>query len=606
MGKIRDFISHTWNLFKSDQNTYTSNDLGAGSYVNPGRFIPTRGNERSLLNAALNKIAIDCASVKIRHVKLDDNDRMLYYMDSTLNDRFTTEANIDQTGRNFLQAMYSDILDKGVVAVVPVETDFNPKNTEAYKIHSMRTADIVQWYPKAVRVRMYNDETGRHSEVTVEKKWTAIIENPMYAVMNDTNSTFQRLMRKLSILDVVDEQSGSGKLDMIIQLPYTIKSEARRAEARRRRDDLEDQIKNSKLGIAYTDATEKIIQLNRTLENNLLKQVEYLTNLFFTQLGLTPEIMNGTANEETMNNYYNRTIEPIVGASTDEFHRKFLTKTARTQKQAIRYFRDPFRLLPVNSVAEIADKFVRNEIMTANEIRQICGMAPSGNPKSDELRNPNMPIQDQMPDGYGVEGDEGAVYDQNEEELAAFEAELAQDGMDGKSLEHYASKYYDPVKAHEYYERTKQLKGKQAKTPSLNEEGRAIYKNVKENMSKEKKNRIQNLDMRKKQYNETAAYDLKSKISSLKEYYGQLSEEAKKEEKDRITNMIKNLRKENSKSKLEFYRKDQFSRSKISDEYTNKAQEEYNKIAKEYAKGKIGNRASGSAMGRYKKRFWVN
>ena len=342
-----------------------------------------------------NRIALDAASITINHVKLDENNRFDSIIDSGLNYCLNTEANADQTGRGLIQDIVMTFLEEGVAAVVPEKTNFDPRYSNSYEIYSMRVGVPVEWYPNHVRVRLFNELTGQKEEITFPKKMVALIENPFYAVMNAPNSTMQQLVRKLALLDVVDEQAGSGKLDMIIQLPYVIKSPARREQAEQRRADIEQQLSGSKYGIAYTDGTERIVQLNRSLENNILKSIEYLTNMVYSQLGVTQEILNGTADEKTMNNYMNRIIEPVISAIADEFKRKFLTKTARTQGQSIMFFRDPFRLAPVSMIAEMADKFTRNEIMTPNELRQVIGMKPSKDPKSDKLANRNIASADE-------------------------------------------------------------------------------------------------------------------------------------------------------------------------------------------------------------------
>ena len=383
-------LKHAWEVFKNrDPTTYYQN-LGAGYSYRSDRPRFSRGNERSIVNSVYNRIALDAASINIKHCRLDENDRFIETIDSKLNECLNLEANIDQTGRAFIQDIVMSMLDEGSVAIVPVETTFNPNKTGAYDILSMRTAKILEWYPKHVRVRIYNERTGEKEDIVVPKNTVGIIENPLYAVINEPNSTMQRLIRKLNLLDNIDEQSGAGKLDLIIQLPYTIKTEARRKQAETRRKDIETQLAGSKYGIAYTDGTERVTQLNRPVENNLMKQIEYLTSMLYSQLGITQAVMDGTADEKTMLNYNNRTIEPIVSAIVDEMKRKFLTKTARSQRQTITFFRDPFKLVPVNDMAEIADKFTRNEIMTSNEIRQIVGMKPSKDPKADQLVNSNI------------------------------------------------------------------------------------------------------------------------------------------------------------------------------------------------------------------------
>lgn len=395
--KFTDRIKHSWNAFLNRDPTYNYRDLGGPSYgYRPDRMRFTRGNERSIVTSVYNRIALDAASIDIMHVQLDKDNRFESIRESALNECLTRNANIDQTGRAFIQDVVMSMLDEGCVAIVPVDTTFNPDVTNSYDINTMRTAKIVEWYPAHVKVNLYNDRTGRKEDLILPKKTVAIIENPLYAVINEPNSTMQRLIRKLNLLDVIDEQSGSGKLDLIIQLPYVIKTDARRQQAEQRRKDIEMQLSGSKYGIAYTDGTERITQLNRSVDNNLMKQIEYLTSMLYSQLGITQAILDGSADDKTMLNYYNRTIEPIVSAIVDEIQRKFLTKTAITQKQAIAYFRDPFRLVPVNEIAEIADKFTRNEIMTSNEIRQIVGMKPSKDPNADELRNKNLSQSNEM------------------------------------------------------------------------------------------------------------------------------------------------------------------------------------------------------------------
>lgn len=388
---IGDRLQHAWNAFFYNDNTYVNpQNLGGFSTFRPDRVHFSRGVEKSIVTSVYNRIALDATSIAIKHVRLDDNGRFLEEMDSGLQNCLNVEANIDQTGRAFLQDVVMSMLDEGCVAIVPVDTTIDPAKSSSYEINTLRTGKILEWYPAHVRVRVYNDQKGIHEEVTLPKSMVGIIENPLYAVINEPNSTMQRLIRKLSLLDVVDEQTSSGKLDLIIQLPYVIKTDARKKQADERRKDIEMQLAGSKYGIAYTDGTEKITQLNRPAENNLMKQVEYLTGMLYSQLGLTQSIMDGSANDKTMLNYYNRTIEPILAAIVDEIKRKFLTKTARTQKQTIMYFRDPFKLVPVSDIAEIADKFTRNEIMTSNEIRQIVGMKPADDPSADELRNKNL------------------------------------------------------------------------------------------------------------------------------------------------------------------------------------------------------------------------
>lgn len=408
-------LKSAWNAFMTRDPTSDYKDVGGGSYYRPDRPRFTRGNERTIVTSVYNRIALDVANININHCILDENGRFSSIKESSLNSCFNLKANIDQTGRAFVQDVVMSMFDEGCVAIVPVDTSRNPKITDSYDILSMRTGRIVQWYPAHVRVEVYNDRTGRKEELLLSKNDVGIVENPFFAVMNEPNSTVQRLKRKLSLLDVTDEQTASGKLDLIIQLPYVIKTESRRQQAENRRKDIEMQLAGSKYGIAYTDGTERITQLNRSVENNLMKQIEYLTDLFFSQLGITQTIMDGTADEKTMLNYTNRTIEPVISAIVDVMNANFLTKTARSQGQAIRFFRDPFRLVPVNDIAEIADKFTRNEIMTSNEIRQIVGMKPADDPKADQLVNSNLnqAEEDVVPVDAVEENEEGGE-NQNE------------------------------------------------------------------------------------------------------------------------------------------------------------------------------------------------
>lgn len=409
-------LKHAWNTFLNKDPTNYYRNMGMGYSYRPDRPRLTRGNERSIVTSVYNRVAMDAAAINIQHIRLDDNNRFLESVDSSLNRCLSLEANVDQTGRAFIQDIVMSMLDEGCVAIVPVDTDLDP-NSGSYKIESMRTGKILEWYPKHVRVRVYNEQTGQKEDLTLAKSTVAIIENPLYAVMNEPNSTMQRLVRKLNLLDAVDEQSSSGKLDLIIQLPYVIKTEARRQQAENRRKDIEDQLSGSKYGIAYADGTERITQLNRSVENNLMKQIEYLTSMLYSQLGITQSILDGTADDKTMLNYYNRTIEPILSAIVDDMKRKFLTKTARSQLQSISFFRDPFKLVPVNEISEIADKFTRNEIMSSNEIRQIIGMKPADDPKADELRNKNLSAAKEEPTTEEVNGVTNKSKEENQNEV---------------------------------------------------------------------------------------------------------------------------------------------------------------------------------------------
>lgn len=384
-------LKHAWNAFTNNKDpTPKYVDFGSSYYYRPDRQRFTGGNERTIVTSVYNRIALDAAAVEIKHVRLDKNDRYLETIDSGINYCLNIEANIDQTGRAFVQDVVMSMLDEGCVAIVPVDTTTNPTNNNSYDIKTLRTGKILQWYPNHVQVRVYNERTGNKEDIILPKSMVAIIENPLYAVINEPNSTMQRLIRKLSLLDAIDEQSSAGKLDLIIQLPYTIKTEARRQQAEMRRKEIEMQLTGSKYGIAYTDGTEHITQLNRPIENNLMKQIEYLTSMLYSQLGITQAILDGTADEKTMLNYYSRSIEPIVSAIVDELKRKFLTKTARSQSQSFLFFRDPFKIVPINDIANVADTFTRNEILSSNEIRQLIGIKPSSDPKADQLRNSNL------------------------------------------------------------------------------------------------------------------------------------------------------------------------------------------------------------------------
>ena len=408
-------LVHAWNAFRNRDPTEYRN-LGAGYAYRPDRPRLTRGNERSIATSVYNRIALDASAITIQHVRLDDNGRFLDVVNSGLNSCLTLEANRDQTGRAFIQDIVMSMLDEGCVAVVPIDTTINPQVSDSYQIRTMRTAKILDWYPNHIRILVYNDQLGRKEEIVVPKSMVAIIENPFFSVMNEPNSTLQRLTRKLALLDMVDDQNSSGKLDLIIQLPYVIKTPARKQQADIRRNEIETQLAGSKYGIAYTDGTERITQLNRPVENNLMKQIEYLTNMFYSQLGITQSLLDGTADAKTMLNYENRTIEPVLSAITNEMNRKFLTKTARTQHQSIEFFRDPFRLVPVEDLAEIADKMTRNEIMSSNEIRQIIGMKPSKDPKADELRNKNLSEPNESADA-GKAAVEQVLKEENQNEV---------------------------------------------------------------------------------------------------------------------------------------------------------------------------------------------
>lgn len=482
---LMDRFQSAWNAFMNKDPTMTRyRDIGIGSSYRPDRPRFTRGSEKTIVTSVYNRLAMDVAAVTFEHVRLDENGRFISIINSGLNNCLTIEANKDQTGRAFIQDVVMSMFDEGVVAILPVDTTTDPYVSGSYDIRSMRTAQILEWYPDNVRLKAYNDRTGFKQEIIVPKASVCIIENPLYAVMNEPNSTLQRLIRKLALLDVIDEESGSGKLDLIIQLPYLIKSTARKQQAEERRKDIEMQLASSKYGVAYTDGTEHITQLNRPLENKLMSQIEYLTSMLYSQLGITTSVMDGTADEQAMLNYQNRSVEPVATAIVDEMKRKFLTKNARTRNESIYYFRDPFRLVPVSQLADIADTFTRNEIMSSNEFRQIIGLKPSDNPRADELINKNMPIEDigiQNGQEMGSEITEDEYLnmvgelDDLDEQLDELENSLNHRERDNEYLAHrqYASPYYDPVKAHEYYMRTRELKGR--KKAQLNDEGKEVF-----------------------------------------------------------------------------------------------------------------------------------
>ena len=433
MPTFTERLKNGWNAFfnNKDPTNYSYSYWSSSSSLRPDRIRLTGGNERSIVTAVYNRIALDVAAVKISHIRTDQNGRYIEDITSSLNSALTLSANVDQTGRAFIQDVVMSMFDEGCVAIVPTDTTLSPYNSSSFDVVEMRTGKILQWYPESIRVRVYNERRGMKEDIILPKRAVAIVENPLYAIMNEPNSTLKRLMRKLVLLDAVDENTSSGKLDLIIQLPYIIKTDARRKQAENRRRDIEAQLSGSKYGIAYTDGTERITQLNRSIDNQLQTQIEYLTSLLYSQLGITAEILNGTADEKAMLNYTNRTIEPILSAITDEMNRKFLTKTARTQHQRIAFFQDPFKLVPVSNLAEIADKFTRNEIMTSNEIRQIIGMKPSSDPKADELVNSN--ISQPMQNTYGIQNAEESVDESTADEADdEFEEDLSPDEIDSR------------------------------------------------------------------------------------------------------------------------------------------------------------------------------
>lgn len=439
MSRVTTALRHAWNVFSNQEQNlrrnspwpvqpdsgggYNGGNYGAAYGSRPDRLRLRIPSARTMISSIYTRLSIDVASVDMRHVRLDEQNRYISDLDTGLNNCLTVEANIDQAARAFRQDVALTLFDRGVAALVPVDTSISPEKSGGFEILTLRVGDIVTWYPKHVKISLYNEAIGKREEITLEKSAVAIVENPLHSVMNEPNSTLQRLLAKLELLDAIDKQSGSGKLDIIIQLPYVIKSEARREQAEQRRKDIEFQLKGSQYGIAYSDATEKIIQLNRPAENNLMSQIEYLTAMLYGQLGLTEEVMNGTADEKAMLNYWNRTIEPILTAMVEAMRRTFLTKTARTQKQSVVFFRDPFRLVPIENIAEIADKFTRNEIMSSNEMRQVVGMAPHPDPKADQLVNSNMPQGSPTP--TGVTADLAAPFDEIDAAIEQAFAEVS-------------------------------------------------------------------------------------------------------------------------------------------------------------------------------------
>lgn len=561
-----DRLKHAWDAFRNKNPTPSFSNIGAGYSYRPDRPRFSRGNEKSIVTSIFNRIALDVAAIDIRHVRLDDNGRFSYCMKSRLDDCLTTEANLDQTARAFRQDIVMSMLDEGCVAIVPVEADDEPTEDGRFEVYSMRTAKIVEWYPQHVRVRVYNDKTGQKEDLVLPKKTVSIIENPLYAVVNESNSTLKRLIRKLNLLDAIDEQSSSGKLDLIIQLPYTVKTETKRQQAEKRRSDIESQLVGSKYGIAYADATERITQLNRPVGNNLMTQIEFLTNMLYGQLGITQSVMDSSAKEEEMVNYNSRTIEPIVSAIVDEMRRKFLTKAARSRGQSIMFFKDPFKLASLSAIAEVGDKLTRNEIMSSNEIRQKIGLPPVNDPRADELRNKNlnatgdpMPMTDDNGDAMTQEEYDSYMADLDELDEGIDELEQMLD--EDESLKHYASPYYDPAKAHQYYEEHKKLKGRTS-TAGLNEEGRKVASYVKSQITAEKKQRLTaNTESRKSQIEskrearrqavEAHKTEMNQKIDTLRTMLKNMSKEDRKANKERVQGLIADLRSENKAKREE-------------------------------------------------------
>lgn len=522
-----DRLSHAWNAFQNKDPTMKLRSEYPGYASRPDRHRLTMGNDNTIITSIYNRIAIDVSQIDIEHVKVDTNENFVEKMKgSSLNYIFSTEANIDQTSREFIRDAVLSMFDEGCVALVPIDTDEKPKVTGAFEIETIRTGKIVQWFPEFVDVQVYNDKKGLKETIRVPKRTVAIIENPLYAVMNEPNSTLRRLVRKLALLDQVDEQSSSGKLDLIIQLPYQIRSEARKKHAEERRKEIEDQLTGSKYGIAYTDGTEKIVQLGHPIENNLLKQIEYLTTLLYSQLGLTEAVFNGTAKEEEYINYYNRTIEPIISAITEECQRKFLTKTARSQNQRIMFFRDPLKLMSLNQMADLANSLSRNEILTSNEFRAQLGFKPSTDPRADQLVNSNINPNNgeslyseapYMDDGSFAQQQMG-ITDQIDDYLDQMEdmahSAIAHTG-ENKPAGGYASKYYDPEKAHEYYEAHKRLVGRRS-NKGLNEKGIEAAEYMRKQIDDQHGQELEALTKQTSDYLEKQDTDLESTVTNIK------------------------------------------------------------------------------------------
>lgn len=557
-------VKKAWNAFVSEETYSPYLDAGGASYIRPDRPRLTRGNERSMVTAVYNRIAVDCASIDMKHVMLDEKGRYLKTIPSSLNNCLTVEANIDQSGRNFIMDAVMSLLDEGNIALVPIDTTTNPNKADSFSIHTIRTGRIVTWYPSHVKVNVYNDRTGKREDILMHKSAVAIVENPFYAVMNEQSSTIQRLIRKLNLLDAVDEQSSSGKLDLVIQLPYVVKTEARRKQAEERRKNIEDQLTGSKYGIAYTDGSERITQLNRPVENNLMKQIEYLTNMMYSQLGITQSVLDGTADEKTMLNYFSRTIEPIMTALRDAMYRSFLTKTARTQGQSIVYFRDPFKLVPVSDLAEITDKMTRNEVMTSNEIRQTMGMMPADDPNADKLHNSNIRAADASMQSQNGSFENGDSMSQEEFDSAMdgydeLDAQLSdmESALEHSELLHYASKYYDPVKAHEYYMRTRKLKGRDGeRSAPMNDAGREaksyVSKNVREEFAEKRKkhnedtkNTLSRMRSETRSKIEDAQNDTKQKIEQLQNILESLDDDERSLKSPQFKRVIASMRERN-------------------------------------------------------------
>lgn len=562
--KFSSRFKKAWNVFFNKDPTESQDEYSysfGGSSYKPDRLRLSGGSEKSIVGAIYTRISIDAASMNVRHVRVDENDRFVEYMDSSLDSCLTVEANLDQTGRSLIQDAVLTMLENGCVAIVPAETVYPIQNgIRPDEILELRAGRITEWFPRRVRIELYNEVTGERQEVDLPKECVAIVENPFYTIMNEYNSTLQRLIRKLNLLDAIDNQNGTNKLDLLIQLPYSVKTETKKKEVDMRRKEVEDQLARSKFGIAWLDATEHVTQLNRAVENNLMPQIEYLTTMVYGQLGITPEILNGTADEQVSKNYLERTISPIMTALTEEMERKFLTPTGRTQHQAIKAFNDPFRMVATSQIAEMADKLTRNEILTSNEVRKIFGIKPSSDPTADELRNKNLNQSNNNDSANQLSGvgqvmtDDGKVisdaeYQQAMSDLDSLDQQLydLDRELEKDDLKHYASPYYDPVKAHEYYERTKELKGRKASTKGLNDQGKAAASYIQKSINAERDQKIQSETAKEKREAEAKinAYSQKmqQKIDSIRASIQ--NESTMESHKEHLRAQISDLRNQN-------------------------------------------------------------
>lgn len=585
MPKFQERLKNGWNAFINNKDPSARYEqLGSSSSIRPDRTYFFRGNDRTIITSVYNRIANDVAACDIEHVKTDENGQYVDTIHSNLNDALTVSANIDQTGRELLREATLTMFEVGWVCFVPVDVERNPMNTGDYDIYSLRLGKVLEWFPRHVRVSVYNEEIGRREELILPKAFVALVENPFYSVMNAPNSIYRRLSYKLNLLDVVDEQSSSGKLDMIIQLPFVIRTDAQRKQAETRRKEIERQLSGSKYGIAYTDGTERITQLNRAVENNLLSQVEFLTNMFYGQLGITAEIINGTADEKTMLNYTSRTIEPIITAITEEMTRKFLTPTARSQMQRIKFFKDPFKLVPISDLAESVQIFTANEILTSNEVRGIIGYKPVNTERANALINKNInTLEGEQTADEPIEGEEDIqtqldMLDENDRQLDGFEKSLIHGDMPEDYVMHYASPYYDPVKAHEYYEQHKKLKGRKSSS-GLNEKGKEVWYGVKTNLAEEKSGKKERAAESRDEQISANADAVSNRISNLRDEYAALPAAEKRARSRIYQREIERLRSANAKARDILKQRYKDVAGALDSEYEEKEATEYDRIA---------------------------